>query len=62
MFGFDEISSFTHHVENAFDQVRSNRLAVSSDLISLSLAAVDQIKTMLEETAGRGHAAASISE
>ncbi len=62
MFGFDEISSFTHHVENAFDQVRSNRLAVSSDLISLSLAAVDQIKTMLEETAGRGHAEASVSK
>jgi len=62
MFGFDEISSFTHHVENAFDRVRSNQLAVSSDLINLSLAAVDQIKTMLEEAAGRGRAEATASE
>ncbi len=26
MFGFDKLSAFTHHLENAFDQVRSDEL------------------------------------
>jgi len=52
MFGFDQIASFTHHVENAFDEVRNGRLPASADLISITLAAVDQIKAMLDESAG----------
>jgi two-component system chemotaxis sensor kinase CheA len=56
MFGFDEISSFTHHIENAFDQVRNGRLAATTDLIGLSLAAVDQIKAMLDQASGQGNA------
>ena len=56
MFGFDALAAFTHHVENAFDQVRNGRLTVTPDLISLSLAGVDQIKAMLDESAGRGQA------
>ena len=48
MFGFDELATFTHNLESAFDEVRSGRLAVTSDLVDLSLAALDQIKTMLE--------------
>jgi two-component system chemotaxis sensor kinase CheA len=54
MFGFDALAAFTHHIENAFDLVRNSRLTVTPDLISLSLAAVDQIKAMLDESAGRG--------
>ena len=54
MFGFDQISAFTHHVENAFDQVRNGRFDATPDLISLTLAAVDQIKVMLDEAAGQG--------
>src|SRR5260370_979285 len=33
MFGFDRIAAFTHDVENAFDQVRARRLAVTPELI-----------------------------
>ena len=54
MFGFDELASFTHHLENAFDQVRNNRLQASSELISLALSAADHIKAMLDEAAGHG--------
>ena len=56
MFGFDDIAGFTHHLENAFDQLRKGTLGVSSDLIRLALGASDQIKAMLEEAAGRGAA------
>jgi two-component system, chemotaxis family, sensor kinase CheA len=62
MFGFDEIAKFTHHVENAFDRVRSGRLAITSDLISLALGAADQIKNMLEASAGLGAADSSAAE
>lgn len=54
MFGFDEISGFTHDIENAFDEVRSGRLSPSAELVTISLAAVDQIRAMLDEAAGRG--------
>jgi two-component system, chemotaxis family, sensor kinase CheA len=49
MFGFDEVASFTHHLETAFDEVREGRLVVTSKLVDLSLEAVDVIKKMLGE-------------
>ncbi len=62
MFGFDDIAAFTHHIENAFDQVRNGRLQATPDLISRAVAAGDQIRAMLDEAAGRGHANPAISE
>jgi two-component system chemotaxis sensor kinase CheA len=56
MFGFDDIASFTHHLETAFDQLRNGKLAVTAELISLALGSSDHIKTMLEEAAGGGAA------
>jgi len=52
MFGFTAIAEFTHHLENAFDQVRNRNLNVSSELIALALSATDQIKSMLQEASG----------
>ncbi len=52
MFGFDDLAAFTHNLETAFDGVRSERLKVTSELVDLSLAALDQIKAMLEEAGG----------
>jgi two-component system chemotaxis sensor kinase CheA len=54
MFGFDEVAGFAHNLETAFDGLRNGRLAATTDLINLTLAAGDQIKTMLDEAAGRG--------
>lgn len=50
MFGFDNLAAFTHNLENAFDEVRNGRLSVTSDLINLALAALDQIKAMVDQT------------
>ena len=52
MFGFDDISSFTHDVETVYDLVRNGELGVTGELVSLSLAARDQIKAMLDATCG----------
>ena len=51
MFGFEQLAAFTHNLETAFDQVRSGRLGPNSELIDLTLSALDQIKAMLEEGA-----------
>jgi two-component system chemotaxis sensor kinase CheA len=59
MFGFTELAAFTHNLENAFDEVRNGRLQVTSNLVELSLAALDQMKAMLQEAAGQGTADAA---
>jgi two-component system chemotaxis sensor kinase CheA len=52
MFGFDDISAFTHEIETVFDLVRNGALPVTGELIDLSLTARDQIKAMLDATCG----------
>jgi two-component system chemotaxis sensor kinase CheA len=54
MFGFDDVAGFAHNLETAFDRLRNGQLTATADLINLTLAAGDQIKTMLDEAAGRG--------
>jgi two-component system chemotaxis sensor kinase CheA len=49
MFGFESLAAFTHNLETAFDEVRNGRLQIGSELIDLTLAALDQIRAMLEE-------------
>jgi two-component system chemotaxis sensor kinase CheA len=48
MFGFDEISGFAHQVETVFDLVRNSRMAVTKELVDLSLSARDHISAMLD--------------
>ena len=43
----DELTSFTHLVEDVFDEIRSGKLTPDSELVDLVLAAVDTIKEML---------------
>jgi len=60
MFGFDELAAFTHKLENAFDEVRNGRLTITPELIDLTLAALDQIRAMLEEGNGAPAADAAV--
>lgn len=48
MFGFNDISSFTHEVESAMDQVRNGIIPVTSELIGLMLKARDHVREMLD--------------
>jgi two-component system chemotaxis sensor kinase CheA len=48
MFGFNQLSEFTHHLETVFDLVRNNKLSVTDDIISLTFESIDHIKHMLE--------------
>ena len=57
MFGFENLAAFTHNLETAYDLVRNGRLEVRSELVDLTLAALDRIAAMLDEGAA-GDAAA----
>jgi two-component system, chemotaxis family, sensor kinase CheA len=48
MFGFDDIADFTHHVETLMDQVRSGKVLVTQELISLILQSHDHIAYLFE--------------
>jgi two-component system chemotaxis sensor kinase CheA len=52
MFGFDALAGFAHKLENAFDEVRKGHLAVTAELVDLTLSALDQIRAMVEEGGG----------
>jgi len=51
MFGFENLAAFTHDLETAFDEVRNGRLQIGSELVDLTLSALDQIRAMLEREA-----------
>jgi two-component system, chemotaxis family, sensor kinase CheA len=48
MFGFDAVATFTHHVETAFDLVRKGKVSPSRELIAVTLAAKDHMRTLIE--------------
>ena len=48
MFGFTAVADFTHHLETAFDQVRTHQRPVSASLISLTLDSLDHIRGLIE--------------
>ncbi len=46
MFGFDNISSFTHEIETVYDLVRSGKVLTDKPLIDLTLTSCDVIREM----------------
>lgn len=48
MFGFSDLSDFTHHLETVFDWVRNDKLEITNDIISITLNAIDHIKHLLD--------------
>lgn len=49
MFGFSHIDRFTHNLETVYDFVRQGKLKITSPLLTATLSAVDQLKTLLNE-------------
>lgn len=47
MFGYDDITMFTHDIENVYDFIRKGELKITKDIIDYTLAARDQIHKML---------------
>lgn len=57
MFGFDALAAFTHHCETTFDSVRKGHLPATSELVALTLAAVDHMRTLVDDREGLGASA-----
>jgi len=47
MFGFQNLSDFTHHLETLYDLVREGKFKITKKLLDVTLAAVDHMKTLL---------------
>ncbi|WP_306128043.1 chemotaxis protein CheA [Roseovarius sp. MMSF_3350] len=47
-FGLDQMVSFAHAFENVLDDIRSNRLVVSADVVNLLLTASDHLADLVE--------------
>ncbi len=47
MFGFKMMADFTHHLETAFEQVRTKKRTATPELISLTLQSMDHIRTLI---------------
>ncbi|KKM96892.1 hypothetical protein LCGC14_1173520 [marine sediment metagenome] len=62
MFGFDDIASFTHNIENFYELVRNGEREVTKGLIDLTLGAKDYIHTMLDASVSGEHYDESVGE
>jgi two-component system, chemotaxis family, sensor kinase CheA len=48
MFGFAMLSDFTHHMESVYDLVRTGKLRVTKDMLTITLDSVDLMKKLLD--------------
>lgn len=48
MFGFNDLSHFTHNLETLYDLVRNDKLKVNKDIISLTFESLDYIRQLLD--------------
>jgi len=48
MFGFDNVSHFTHDLETLYDMVRKGKMELTENLFSVTLKSVDHLKLLLE--------------
>jgi two-component system, chemotaxis family, sensor kinase CheA len=52
MFGFDDITMFTHDIESAYDHIRNGEIKITKEIIDLTLGARDLISIMLAQSEG----------
>ncbi len=51
MFGFEDISHFTHNLETIYDEVRNGNLPVTENLLSVTFSSVDHLRNLLNQDA-----------
>lgn len=49
MFGFNDLSNFTHNLETIYDHIRNDKIKVTKDIISLTFESLDYIRLLLEK-------------
>jgi len=48
MFGFENITNFTHQLESLYDKIRNGETPLSTEIFNITLQSVDHIKAILE--------------
>ena len=51
MFGFEEISNFTHNLETIYDEVRNGNLNITKELLEITFSSVDHLRNLLDPDA-----------
>jgi two-component system chemotaxis sensor kinase CheA len=54
MFGFNELSGFTHHLETLLDLIRKGEAELTDERVELTLQATDEIRAMVDHLAEGG--------
>ncbi|MBR4264977.1 MAG: chemotaxis protein CheA [Bacteroidales bacterium] len=49
MFGFDNITAYTHKLENMYDLVRQKKLKVSREMLDITFDSADHVRSMLND-------------
>ncbi len=57
MFGFNELSAFTHHLETLLDLIRKGEADLTDERVELTLQATDEIRAMVDQLADSGEEA-----
>lgn len=62
MFGFDNISAYTHKLENLYDLIRQKKLKVTGDVLDITFNSADHIRSMLNNDDGSQNAVITANE
>jgi len=52
--GFEDVAHLTHYIENVFDGIRYDKIAVNAQIIDVLFSAIDQLNAMLEDISNGG--------
>ena len=50
MFGFDSISSLTHHLESIYQSIREGSRELTQEIFSTTLACLDHLRNLLKDS------------
>ncbi|MBN1118447.1 MAG: chemotaxis protein CheA [Bacteroidales bacterium] len=49
MFGFVHLGEITHHLENIYDAIRSNKLEIDRSILEITLQCIDHFRNLIED-------------
>src|SRR5690625_3058552 len=52
--GFEDVAHLTHYIENVFDGIRYDKIAVNAQIIDILFSSIDKLNAMLEDIASGG--------
>src|SRR5699024_10804809 len=60
--GFEDVAHLTHYIENVFDGIRYDKIAVNAQIIDVLFSATDNLNAMLEDISSGGDGKQDVSQ